>query len=747
MSKLDNTSRHSDGNDNDDDDKGPTSTTKALLISVFAPRRFCPVIAEDEPEAEDENTVATAQEENESSNTGEESPEDDTKDLELVYENEIPFGTLAETRTLIGDDASSPLAPLDSPKNISTYADPPPPITAAQKTSVEAQDERIDLVDDQGVLSDNEEAVEAEIDIKRVSAENSKTEELEEEEEEVPVTAEEAAAVTVGEEPNETEVNFEELLRIAFKALQCEWHFLNTPTFIYVHNKTEGLEDDWIRVDVMARVSSVGIIMERLERIGVGTDAGTVTIFKAELCRTASPYAHRPKETSKPEERKESPSLTTDEGATSEKKSDGVTNQLLIPPIRNNEASENNGVAAKSLSGKSTTEIKKEREIEAAKAEWMNAATRLRIEQVREQIVEQAAFSFDFIALVIIASILAGVGLATNNTVVIVASMLVSPIMGPVLGMTFGGRIRDWPLARSSFKVEIYALGICIFVGVSIALTAGFTDSAELWPTNEMQIRGDVEGLYTGIAIAIPSGMGVSLSILGGNTGSLVGVAISASLLPPAVNAGICWMYAILVRAGVLENAQTASELAVTGTISFVLTVLNIACIWVAGMLMFAIKEVAPTKKKNAFWSRDVQVARELNTKAEGEQPPPVDISVLRRGLSQAVDSGRAPDVVKKSPGQARWRGKRAPTRPLNIAPPLYPTRESRVAFGSTAFAPAGYVRVEPIEEGKFGEEEDDNVRYVGLQDMGRLLGFDDEEDVSIDSAAIANHLGYGHYL
>jgi hypothetical protein len=30
---------------------------------------------------------------------------------------------------------------------------------------------------------------------------------------------------------------------------------------------------------------------------------------------------------------------------------------------------------------------------------------------------------------------------------------------------------------------------------------------------------------------------------------------------------------------------------------------------------------------------------------------------------------------------------------------------------------------------------------------MGRLLGFDDEEDLSIDSAAIANRLGYGHYL
>ena len=43
-------------------------------------------------------------------------------------------------------------------------------------------------------------------------------------------------------------------------------------------------------------------------------------------------------------------------------------------------------------------------------------------------------------------------------------------------------------------------------------------------------------GLCVGIGIALPSGAGVALSVLGGNAGSLVGVAISASLLPPAVN-------------------------------------------------------------------------------------------------------------------------------------------------------------------------------------------------------------------
>ena len=43
-------------------------------------------------------------------------------------------------------------------------------------------------------------------------------------------------------------------------------------------------------------------------------------------------------------------------------------------------------------------------------------------------------------------------------------------------------------------------------------------------------------GLWTGMLISLPSGAGVTLALLGGNAGSLVGVAISASLLLPAVN-------------------------------------------------------------------------------------------------------------------------------------------------------------------------------------------------------------------
>jgi uncharacterized membrane protein len=93
--------------------------------------------------------------------------------------------------------------------------------------------------------------------------------------------------------------------------------------------------------------------------------------------------------------------------------------------------------------------------------------------------------------------------------------------------------VLDWDLATFSLRNELISLMVSIFVGILIGLGASWSKGAGDWPTDEMASRGDAMGLVTGIAIAIPSGCGVALSILGNNTSSLVGVAISASLLPP----------------------------------------------------------------------------------------------------------------------------------------------------------------------------------------------------------------------
>lgn len=79
---------------------------------------------------------------------------------------------------------------------------------------------------------------------------------------------------------------------------------------------------------------------------------------------------------------------------------------------------------------------------------------RVMIMPLLRQIRGAAQFDFDFACFVAVAAALAGVGLATNNAVVIVASMLVSPIMGPILGVTLGIFMGDRALIKTGLRSE-----------------------------------------------------------------------------------------------------------------------------------------------------------------------------------------------------------------------------------------------------------------------------------------------------
>eukprot|EP01083_Nonionella_stella_P122548 368809_1 len=112
--------------------------------------------------------------------------------------------------------------------------------------------------------------------------------------------------------------------------------------------------------------------------------------------------------------------------------------------------------------------------------------------------------------------------------------------MGPVLAFTFGVTLGNWSMAKVGFRNECFSLFICLLVG----FIAGFfyalgTKNRNCWPTSQMSERGDPWSLSDGAFIAAASGVGVALSVLGDYLSTVVGVAISASLLPPAVNCGM----------------------------------------------------------------------------------------------------------------------------------------------------------------------------------------------------------------
>jgi len=90
---------------------------------------------------------------------------------------------------------------------------------------------------------------------------------------------------------------------------------------------------------------------------------------------------------------------------------------------------------------------------------------RLMVHQVVASIRASSAISFDFVLLICLASMLAAFGLLENSTVIIVASMLVSPLMNPIMGIVFGLSVRDHSLWQRGLRNEIIGLIICISCG------------------------------------------------------------------------------------------------------------------------------------------------------------------------------------------------------------------------------------------------------------------------------------------
>eukprot|EP00730_Choanoeca_flexa_P018840 TRINITY_DN9182_c0_g2_i2.p1 TRINITY_DN9182_c0_g2~~TRINITY_DN9182_c0_g2_i2.p1 ORF type:complete len:703 (+),score=175.24 TRINITY_DN9182_c0_g2_i2:135-2243(+) len=248
---------------------------------------------------------------------------------------------------------------------------------------------------------------------------------------------------------------------------------------------------------------------------------------------------------------------------------------------------------------------------------------RVTVAQIINNLKSAAAVTLDYIGLCFAASVIAAIGLGRDDTVATVASMLISPLMGPILAYTFGTVVHDKELKNQGLYAELIGLAICVVTGFLIGLAAG--DWGEQWnfPSEFMRSRGTGEGILVGLGIAVPSGIGVALSVLGNNTGSLVGVAISASLLPPAVNFGMLWGFGAIAAAKGQDSDEVAKYFEL-GIVSFALTIMNIVVIFIMGIFSLNIKSAIPRGAgATELWKHDVPAYRHYkdhNTKGLQKQ-------------------------------------------------------------------------------------------------------------------------------
>jgi uncharacterized hydrophobic protein (TIGR00271 family) len=130
------------------------------------------------------------------------------------------------------------------------------------------------------------------------------------------------------------------------------------------------------------------------------------------------------------------------------------------------------------------------------------------------------------------AILIASVGLNVNSTAVIIGAMLISPLMGPIVGIGYGAAVADFTLIRAAAK------NLGIFTALSLVTSVLYFSLSPLdQPQSELLAR--TSPTLWDVLIAAFGGAAGMVAVTRRTFNNIVpGVAIATALMPPLCTAG-----------------------------------------------------------------------------------------------------------------------------------------------------------------------------------------------------------------
>lgn len=129
--------------------------------------------------------------------------------------------------------------------------------------------------------------------------------------------------------------------------------------------------------------------------------------------------------------------------------------------------------------------------------------------------------------------IIASVGLNVNSTAVIIGAMLISPLMGPIIGIGLGLGVNDTKLIRVGLK------NLLVMVGISLMASFLYFLLTPLKLANPTELLSRTNPTIYDVIIALFGGAAGLLEISRKEKGTVLsGVAIATALMPPLCTAG-----------------------------------------------------------------------------------------------------------------------------------------------------------------------------------------------------------------
>lgn len=153
-------------------------------------------------------------------------------------------------------------------------------------------------------------------------------------------------------------------------------------------------------------------------------------------------------------------------------------------------------------------------------------------DDAEQAIRDGVSFKGTNILILIFAIIIASLGLNTNSTAVIIGAMLISPLMGPIIGMGLGLGIEDFDLLKRALRNLVVAAGFSVIAATVYFLISPVSEGhSELLARTSPTIYDVFIGFFGGAA-------GI-FAIGSKNKGNVIpGVAIATALMPPLCTVG-----------------------------------------------------------------------------------------------------------------------------------------------------------------------------------------------------------------
>lgn len=167
----------------------------------------------------------------------------------------------------------------------------------------------------------------------------------------------------------------------------------------------------------------------------------------------------------------------------------------------------------------------------AARGEGSRSADSHGRSVILASVARDARLDRKFVLLIILSAAIATLGLLQSSTAVVIGAMLVSPLLGPIMGIGFGLATLEPALIKRSLVTLAAGMAAAIMVAMLLVWVSPIADVTP-------ELRARTQPTLLDLGVAVVGGIAGVYAIIRRLSGVMVGVAIATALVPPLSTVG-----------------------------------------------------------------------------------------------------------------------------------------------------------------------------------------------------------------